>query len=118
MLLGIDENEVWEEKSLELPQQGRLAISTDGITETFGDNDEMFSKERLLSTLLECRTRSLAETNENARHIVDAHRGDGEQTDDVTLLLLEFVSSERLGNSISTDSKTGVERVYQRPLVS
>ena len=66
-LLGIDEDATWEEEFGALAEGTRLAISTDGITETFGAHDEMFSKERLLSTLLECRSRSLAETNESAR---------------------------------------------------
>jgi sigma-B regulation protein RsbU (phosphoserine phosphatase) len=89
-LLGIDEDATWEEKAFELTANCRLAIATDGITETFGVDDNMFSKERLLETLLSCRKNSLAETNEYARQVVDSHRGRGEQTDDVTLLLMEF----------------------------
>ncbi len=89
-LLGIDEDATWEEEAIELTANSRLAISTDGITETFGADDEMFSKERLLETLLSSQNRSLDETNELARQVVDTYRGTGEQTDDVTLLLMQF----------------------------
>ncbi len=89
-LLGIDADASWEEVTIELTPKSRLAISTDGITETFGTDDEMFSKERLLETLLSPPNQTVAETNERARQAVDAHRGTGEQTDDVTLLLMEF----------------------------
>ena len=79
-----------KEEAIELTANSRLAISTDGITETFGADDEMFSKERLLETLLASQNRSLDETNELARQVVDTYRGAGEQTDDVTLLLMQF----------------------------
>lgn len=89
-LLGIDEDARWDEVSLELTGNCRLAISTDGITETFGSDDRMFGKERLLDTLLSCQMQSLSETNQHARYLVDTYRGSGEQTDDVTLLLMEL----------------------------
>ncbi len=112
-LLGIDEDASWEEEFVALTEGSRLAISTDGITETFGADDEMFSKERLLSTLLECRSRSLTETNENARRLVDAHRANGQQTDDVTLLLLEFEAFAPLKNTVSNELQGFIHQAFQ-----
>ncbi|TWU51399.1 PP2C family protein-serine/threonine phosphatase [Rubripirellula reticaptiva] len=115
-LLGIDEDAVWEEEFVDLTEGSRLAISTDGITETFGADDEMFSKERLLSTLRECRNRSLAQTNENARQLVDAHRANGVQTDDVTLLLMEFGAFAPLEKNDSNELDGFISQAFQSPL--
>jgi len=90
-LLGIDEDATWEEETIKLTANCRLAVSTDGITETFGPDDSMFSKSRLLEALLCYQNQSLADTNAHARKMVDTHRSTGEQTDDVTLLLMEFL---------------------------
>ena len=101
-LLGIDDDASWEEVTFDVTPKSRLAISTDGITETFGSDDEMFSKERLLETLLSSPHQTVGETNERARQAVNAHRGAGEQTDDVTLLLMEFQM-----NVSRTEASTG-----------
>lgn len=113
-LLGIDEDAVWEEESIELTANSRLAISTDGITETFGIDDDMFSKERLLETLLSSQNHTLVETNELARQLVDGHRGTGEQTDDVTLLLMEFKLQEVLKATPSNGHHKVIRDVFHR----
>ncbi|MCA9137485.1 MAG: serine/threonine-protein phosphatase [Planctomycetales bacterium] len=108
-VLGIDEDATWNEKTIELSGTSRLAVSTDGMTETFGADEEMYGKKRLLQTLLSCKNQSLEETKEHTNQTVASHRGSGEQTDDVTLLLMEFTFNEASTNNQSNRRRRRVD---------
>lgn len=93
-LLGIQEDQAWEEHTIPLVENSRFAVSTDGITETFNSEGGVFGKERLLDSLLLHASSPVAETVTNVHETVRDFRAAEPQMDDVTLLLLEFLRSD------------------------
>src|SRR5690606_11934741 len=92
LILGVDENAVCDTATLLVSPGDRLLLVTDGITETANENDELFGDERLVRHLEDCRTNSLEETSDYLiQSLVDFRSG--KQTDDVTLVLVEFQSA-------------------------
>lgn len=89
-LLGIDEDESWEEHTIQLAEHSRFVVSTDGITETFNAEGREFGKERLLNSLLLHASSPVAETALHVHEAIQCFRAPEKQMDDVTLLLLEF----------------------------
>ena len=102
-LLGIDENTNWTDEAVEFTDRCRLAISTDGITETFDSDDEQFGKQRLLEVLLTCDLLSASEMASRVQDDVNHFRGSQTQTDDVTLLLVNFTTAKTRSNSGASD---------------
>ncbi len=90
-LLGIDEESVWEEKMISFKEGWRLAIATDGITETFDVENLAFGKQRLLDDLLCSGDTPAQHTVDKIHEEVRKFRGSKPQLDDVTLLVLDFV---------------------------
>ncbi|HCS51018.1 SpoIIE family protein phosphatase [Rubinisphaera sp.] len=93
-LLGIHEDESWEEYTIQIDENSRFAVSTDGITETFNSEGREFGKERLLDSLLLHASSSVAETATLVHETVRDFRATEQQMDDVTLLLIEFFHQE------------------------
>ena len=92
-LLGIIENDSWEECELVLGEFSRLAISTDGITEAFNADDQQFGRGRLLDELVNSLGSLASESSAEIGRLVRQHRGEEKQTDDVTLLLIDILNS-------------------------
>ena len=90
-MLGILEDGDWEDEKIQLSDRSRIALSTDGITETFNLLENDFGKQRLLELLLKHASKSATETAELIHSSVTEFRGNAKQTDDVTLLLLDLV---------------------------
>ncbi len=91
-LLGIDGDAEWEDEDQRIGSKWRLAIATDGITETFNRDKEAFGRERLLKELLSRVDEGAQTTADQIDHSVSLFRGDQFQSDDVTLLVLDFGS--------------------------
>ncbi len=92
-LLGILEDEEWEEETIRLKEHCRLALATDGIPETFDVNENAFGKQRLLDLLLKNAGQSADDTAAAVLESVKVFRGEAKQSDDVTLLLLDLMPS-------------------------
>lgn len=103
-LLGIDEDTDWEDETIELSENCRLALSTDGITETFNSDENQFGKQRLLDLLLEHACLPASQTAKLIHENVNEFRGEQTQSDDVTLLLLDFVLKESKANNSPVES--------------
>tara|TARA_R110002073_G_scaffold154858_8_gene310083 strand:- start:6223 stop:7731 length:1509 start_codon:yes stop_codon:yes gene_type:complete len=104
-LLGVIEDDCWEEKALNLQPGCRLVISTDGITESFDATGECFGSDVLLSEIL--GNRGLC-PNKLADHIqgkVVSHRGLEPQTDDVTLLIVDVLEPQTEAHSFSASQQ-------------
>ena len=93
-LLGILEDGDWKDETVQISEGCRLAISTDGITETFNAAEKEFGKQRLLDLLLQHYSLSATETAELVHESVREFRGDENQKDDVTLLLMDWVMKQ------------------------
>ena len=89
-LLGILEDEQWDEQTLTISDHSRLAISTDGITETFNADGSQFGKQRLLDELLGHGSLSAPQASELIHESVKQFQGNEKQHDDITLLLMDL----------------------------
>ena len=90
LVLGVSENPGYETRSLTLGPQDTLLLYTDGVTEAMNAGKELFSEDRLLAF-------ARAQTCANPKDLVDGllsavqrFAGDEPQSDDVTLLALQF----------------------------
>ena len=115
-LLGIDECADWEDQAISITENSRLAISTDGITETCDADEKQFGKQRLLDMLLESATLSAKHTADLIQKRVIEFRGDQTQADDVTLLLIDFDSKTADTNGMSTNSLNAAGDLTTEPV--
>lgn len=88
--LGLVTDQVYPLNTLELQRGDRLAIFTDGIDEAFNPEREMFGLERFNLALADCAELVLAETGAWLFNAVQQHAGEQPQSDDITLLLLQY----------------------------
>lgn len=93
----LPEHEVpFEEASVELPPDCRLVLYTDGLTEAEPEDpelDELFGDRRFFEVLRECPRLDAQGSVDRIREALDAYRGRGERTDDVTLVVLGRVAA-------------------------
>ncbi len=80
---------VWDTASLDLGPGDLMALFTDGITETWRDEETEYSEVRLRELIPTLIGRSVDEVREAALADVNEFRGDAPVSDDVTLLLLK-----------------------------
>ncbi len=88
--LGVQGGEVFENCTLQLEPGDHILFYTDGITDTFGTDGELFGTERLDAA---CVARPCASPQELVAHILEELRvfsNDGPVTDDRTLLALRI----------------------------
>ncbi len=88
--LGIGVEFAWEERQLALPCPCRIAVSTDGITETSDESGQLFGRDRLLNTLLACQSRSPEETVKTVWDQVSQFRSASTWADDLTLVIADW----------------------------
>ena len=89
LLLGITENADWTLDECQVSSGDRLMFFTDGITETFSSDREMFGHDRVEAVFSNVdQTPSLA--LDSLLQTVNAFRGDGQQLDDITAILMQF----------------------------
>jgi len=90
LLLGIDEQAAWEEVTIETTVGDRLIILTDGVSETFNPQGEMFGRNRLFNLLTESQKLTTKQTVRRIDEALAAYRGKAPQHDDVTAVLIEL----------------------------
>jgi len=89
-LLGIDTDSSWTAETVPLTSGTRLLLTTDGVTETADAQGELFGPHRLTRLLGKYRTLPVDEQVARIEQALREHRDGGEQTDDVTMILIEF----------------------------
>ncbi len=90
MVLGIQPDEVFEERCLPFSNSGGvLVVTTDGITEAMGCGDEMFGRDRLKDSILKYARRPAQGILKGLLADVAAFCGDTPQKDDVTLAIVK-----------------------------
>jgi sigma-B regulation protein RsbU (phosphoserine phosphatase) len=77
-------------QSIQVNRGDRLFLYTDGVTEAFDPDRNMFGVERLYSLLEQLRTMPLQEVPAQVLAQVIAFERGGEQTDDITCLVASF----------------------------
>ena len=90
LVIGLVEDMSYTERILEFDEGDRLFVYTDGVPETWNENDEAYGLDRLL----ECQNRNSAVTGDallkQVMDDLDAFAGGKAQFDDITMLLLDI----------------------------
>ncbi|MCZ8156649.1 MAG: PP2C family protein-serine/threonine phosphatase [Leptospira sp.] len=90
-VLGILETD-YQSQQLQLKSGTKLFLFTDGITETFGKNDELFGEEMLIDFLKQNNGLPIKELPSILSEKLDLFRGARDLTDDITFIALSFVT--------------------------
>jgi sigma-B regulation protein RsbU (phosphoserine phosphatase) len=93
MMLGINEDEMYEAHSLAMQPGDIIFLYTDGVTEAMNEAEELYSEERLQATLNRQTSKDVKEILAAVRQDVNTYAGDAEQSDDITMLGLKFCGS-------------------------
>lgn len=84
-----------EEITLDYLPGDRFILYSDGISEAMNEDREEFGDERLLEALAEWKPGTPADLcTENVLRSVEEFRGDAEQNDDITMVVVEIVEEE------------------------
>ncbi|WP_210417723.1 PP2C family protein-serine/threonine phosphatase [Bythopirellula goksoeyrii] len=90
LLVGIDEYATWEEVDFLASTGTRLLLVTDGLSETFNSQGEMFGRARIAQLFNESRKLTIEQTIQRIDEAVRDFRGIASQQDDVTVVLVEM----------------------------
>ncbi len=90
MLIGIDANAVFATRKIVMSPGDTLLLYTDGITEAENSREELYSPERLLSAAQNAVTARPQELSEHILNSVRDFSGDNPQSDDITILAIQF----------------------------
>jgi serine phosphatase RsbU (regulator of sigma subunit) len=90
-VLGILETD-YHAQQLKLSSGTRLFLFSDGITETFDENEELFGEELLINFLEENESLPVRDLPSALESRIDFFRGEKEVTDDITFIALSFTS--------------------------
>jgi phosphoserine phosphatase RsbU/P len=94
LLLGVDESADWDLETLRIVDGDRLLLSTDGVSETFCEEQNMFGHDRVVELLNETATVSSRAAVQSIVEALTVFRGDGAQLDDVTIIMIDFQESK------------------------
>jgi len=88
MALGVVEGEKMEERTLKLKAGDRLLFYTDGLSEAFSPDGDLFGEERIIAALQTGDDKSAERDLQSIEVDLDKFVGDEAQSDDLTMLLL------------------------------
>lgn len=90
LLLGIDEEATWREIEIDAAKGDRLIALTDGVSETFNAQGEIYGRSRLSILLQESSRLTIEQTAHRIDQALRTHRHATRQHDDITAVLLEL----------------------------
>ena len=88
--LGVVPEARYGSAGVQLNPGDSIVLYTDGVTEAASPTDELFGADTLLRLLATRSAASPAKLGEGILQAVDQFSGGAEQTDDITLLILQF----------------------------
>lgn len=88
MALGVVEGTIIEERTIELQKDDNLLLYTDGLSEAFSPDGDLFEEERIITVLQARKSESAEKLLGSIEDELDTFVGDEEQSDDLTMLLL------------------------------
>lgn len=98
MCIGVMPERLYEAQGRQLSPGDLLVLYTDGVTEAFNADHEMFGAERLVEVVRAHRTASVQELVEAIEAEVTAFAGEAPQSDDLTLLVMRCLSDGPQGS--------------------
>lgn len=93
--LGLARDQDYPLNTLELSSGDRLAIFTDGIDEAFNEAGEMYGVAKFNQAMAASANLAFAETGPALFSEVEKHAGNQPQSDDITLLLLQYPGGDQ-----------------------
>ncbi len=90
LVLGVDDNFIFEDNTTSACQSGDIIIiGTDGINETRNKDEDIFGHERLKKIIQDCSLDSAKAIRDAIVGKVNTFRGDLDQEDDITLVVIK-----------------------------
>lgn len=90
LILGVKEDATWDDATIEFAASDRLLMVTDGASETYNTEGQIFGRKRLGELFDENAQYPLEQTASRMNDLLAIFRGDARQQDDVTVVLVEF----------------------------
>jgi serine phosphatase RsbU (regulator of sigma subunit)/pSer/pThr/pTyr-binding forkhead associated (FHA) protein len=91
MVLGIIEQAVLQERTIDLKTGDVLCLYTDGVTEAHAPRGELFGEDRLRTTLITNRGSNAESIMKSVMNTVTSYTGDVPRSDDLTLLIVKYL---------------------------
>ena len=92
-VLGLMPAEAILSETVDLQSGDSFVLFTDGVSEAFDADDDLFGDERLLADLETSRGRSARETTEGVLRAVRRHAAGAPQSDDITVLSVRYTGT-------------------------
>ncbi len=92
--LGIIEGLPFSVKKITLKPNEGIFLFTDGVTEAFNINEELYSEERLVAKLTEIAKQNVTDLSKSVIEDVHAYSTGVCQSDDITVLALKYLGNE------------------------
>lgn len=89
LILGVVRDASWDETTIDMHPCDRLLIVTDGISETFDSNGEMFGRQRLEEWFAHSPSSPVEDSVARMDELLSSFRGEARQKDDVTAVVIE-----------------------------
>jgi sigma-B regulation protein RsbU (phosphoserine phosphatase) len=109
--LGLMPDIEYKDIQLKLDQGSRLLMYTDGISEAYNINHEHYQEERLLEFIGRSVAHSATTLGEAVLADLEDFVSDAEQSDDITLMVIQYGPSERYRITLQSNSGE-VERLF------
>ena len=90
-ILGVLDQPLIDRCTVPLPIGSTMIIYSDGVTEAATEHSELFGKERLQDAIRTHRNETASTLANRLLDELNAHRGAGQQNDDITLLVLKSI---------------------------
>jgi PAS domain S-box-containing protein len=93
-MIGVMEGASYDETEITLGVDDKLVLYTDGVTEAFNPNGELFDEERLSEFLIRSGKLGTKYLVDGLVQEIDGFAGEMEQSDDITVFCLRYVAWE------------------------
>lgn len=97
LVAGIMEDTSYTTKTMTMNPGDTLFIYTDGVTEAMDNDKALYSEDRLVEVINQCGGRSAEEIIHCIEHSLKQFTGGAEQSDDITMLAMQFLGSSEKG---------------------
>ena len=94
-IIGGLEEAFYKNYEIQLEPGDKIFLYTDGVMETMSPKRELFGKDRTIDTLNLYRNKSPKVLLDAVLHTLREFMGDGEQFDDITMLCLEYLGTDK-----------------------
>jgi sigma-B regulation protein RsbU (phosphoserine phosphatase) len=99
-------------ETLELEAGETLVLFTDGVSEAFDVNQELFGEDRLLKHLQDFPGRTARETTMGVLEAVRRHAAGAKQSDDITVVAVRYSGTEQVVDHASNNQRVSDQRPY------